>query len=114
MFIYYLTNEIYLNKEKPENNTIRVDNLNNKWCKIIENNKWITTTKDSAKQKIFSKLSEIILLILDDVKDKVPQDRINIIKDFFEKEIGEEEYIDESLTKLIFKIYDFTINDINK
>jgi len=77
-----LSNEIYLNKDKPENNTIKIDNLNNKWCKIIENNKWITTTKDSAKEKIFSKVSDIILLILDDVKDIVPKEKRKIIADF--------------------------------
>ena len=106
-----LSNEIYLNKDKPENNTIKIDNLNNKWCKIIENNKWITTTKDSAKEKIFSKVSDIILLILDDVKDKVPKEKRKIIADFLEKD-ADDEYIKETLAEMILKIYNFTINDL--
>lgn len=101
-----LSNEIYLNNDKPENNTIRVDNLDNKWCKIIENNKWITTTKDSAKQKIFSKVSDIILLILDDVKDKVPKEKRKIIADFLEKD-ADDIYIKETLADMIVKIYNF-------
>jgi rubredoxin len=101
-----LSNEIYLNNDKPENNTIRVDNLDNKWCKIIENNKWITTTKDSAKEKIFSKVSDIILLILDDVKDKVPKEKRKIIADFLEKDV-DDTYIKETLAEMIVKIYNF-------
>lgn len=106
-----LSNEIYLNKDKPENNTIKIDNLNNKYCKIIENNKWITTTKDSAKEKIFTKVSDIILLILDDVKDKVPKNKRDIITNFLEKDV-DDEYIKETLTEMVLKIYNFTINDL--
>ena len=50
-----ISDEIYLNEKHPENQTIKIDNLNNKFCKVKEKNKWITTTKDSAKEKIFSK-----------------------------------------------------------
>jgi uncharacterized C2H2 Zn-finger protein len=107
-----LSNEIYLNKDKPENNTIKIDNLNNKWCKIIENNKWITTTKDSAKEKIFSKVSDIILLILDDVKDKVPKEKRKIIADFLEKD-ADDEYIKGALKPLFLKIYNYTVNEMN-
>ena len=106
-----LSNEIYLNKEKPENNTIKIDNLNNKYCKIIENNKWITTTKDTALKKIFLNVSDIILLILDDVKDKVPEKRREIIANYLEKDV-DDEYIKETLTELILKIYNFSINDL--
>jgi len=107
-----LSNEIYLNKEKPENNTIKIDNLNNKYCKVIENNKWITTTKDNALKKIFNNVSDIILLILDDVKDKVPEKRREIIANYLEKDI-DDEYIKETLTEMILKIYNFTLNDLN-
>ena len=107
-----LSNEIYLNKEKPENNTIKIDNLNNKYCKVIENNKWITTTKDNALKKIFNNVSDIILLILDDVKDKVPEKRREIIANYLEKDI-DDEYIKETLTEMILKIYNFTMNDLN-
>ena len=107
-----LSNEIYLNKEKPENNTIKIDNLNNKYCKVIENNKWITTTKENALKKIFNNVSDIILLILDDVKDKVPEKRREIIANYLEKDI-DDEYIKETLTEMILKIYNFTMNDLN-
>jgi hypothetical protein len=107
-----LSNEIYLNKEKPENNTIKIDNLNNKYCKVIENNKWITTTKDNALKKIFNNVSDIILLILDDVNDKVPEKRREIIANYLEKDI-DDEYIKETLTEMILKIYNFTLNDLN-
>jgi hypothetical protein len=54
-----LSNEIYLNEVHPENQTIKIDNLNNKFCKVKENNKWVTTTKDAALKKIFDKIFDI-------------------------------------------------------
>ena len=106
-----LSNEIYLNKDRPNNNTIKIDNLNNKYCKIIENNKWITTTKESALRKIFLTVSDLVLLILDDVKDKVPEKRRQIISDYLEKDF-EDEYIKETITEFILNIYNFTINEV--
>lgn len=106
-----LSNEIYLNKDRPNNNTIKIDNLNNKYCKIIENNKWVTTTKESALRKIFLTVSDLVLLILDDVKDKVPEKRRQIISDYLEKDF-EDEYIKETITEFILNIYNFTINEV--
>jgi len=106
-----LSNEIYLNKDKPNNNTIKVDNIDNKYCKIIENNKWITTTKDAALQKIFLKVSNIILLILEDVKDSVPEKRREIVTGYLEKDF-EDPYIKETIKDFILNIYNFTTNEI--
>lgn len=107
-----LSNEIYLNKEQLNNNTIKIDNLNNKYCKIIENNKWITTTKDSALQKIFLKVSNIILLILDDIKDTVPEKRRKIIEDYLNKDF-EDQYIKETISDFILNIYNFNTTEVN-
>lgn len=106
-----LSNEIYLNKNKPNNNTIKVDNIDNKYCKIIENNKWITTTKESALQKIFLKVSNIIIIILEDVKETVPEKRRDIITGYLEKDF-EDPYIKEAIKDFILNIYNFTTNEI--
>jgi rubredoxin len=109
-----LSNEIYLNKDRPNNNTIKIDNLNNKYCKIVENNKWITTTKESALKKIFSKVSNILLLIMDDdVNGKVPEKRKETIRDYLEKDFDDDnEDLKDTITEFILDIYNFTVNEI--
>jgi len=106
-----LSNEIYLNKDKPDNNTIKIDNLNNKYCKIIENNKWITTTKDKAIKDLFNRVTDILMNLMDDLEESIPEKRRDIISNYLEKDV-DDEYIKETLTELILKIYNFTINDL--
>ena len=106
-----LSNEIYLNKDKPDNNTIKIDNLNNKYCKIIENDKWITTTKDKAIKDLFNRVTDILMNFMDDLEESIPEKRRDIISNYLEKDV-DDEYIKETLTELILKIYNFTINDL--
>jgi hypothetical protein len=105
-----LSNEIYLNTKQPHNNTIKIDNLNNKYCKIIENNKWITTTKDTAMKNIFNKIADVLINFMDEVKDSVPEKRLNIINEYLEKDF-EEDYIKETIKEFILNIYNFTIDE---
>jgi len=106
-----LSNEIYLNKDKPDNNTIKIDNLNNKYCKIIENDKWVTTTKDKALKDLFNRVTEILMNFMDDLEESIPEKRRDIISNYLEKDV-DDEYIKETLTELILNIYNFTINDL--
>lgn len=101
-----LSNEIYLNEKHPENQTIKIDNLNNKFCKIKENNKWITTCKDTALKKIFDKVSSIVESCLHDNKDSIPEQKINIINGYIEKDF-KDELVVEAVKKLAFNIYNF-------
>jgi len=106
-----LSNEIYLNDKYPENNTIKVDNLNNKYCKIKKNNKWITTTKDDALKRIFDKVADEILKNSDDFADSISEQRLASIIQYFEKDY-DEEIIKDAIKKFIIDIYNYTLNDV--
>jgi|UniRef100_A0A6C0H0P3 hypothetical protein len=106
-----LSNEIYLNKTNPQNNTIKIDNINNKFCKVIEDNKWITTTKDKALQNIFIKVADILMKFMDDLSDSIPEKQMDIINDYLNKDF-EDIYIKETVKEFILNIYNFTINEI--
>ena len=101
-----LSNEIYLNKDKLNNNTIKVDNLNNKYCQIIKDNKWITTTKNSALKKIFVKVADIILTIMEDITDKIPEVQRKIVSNYLNLDF-EHQYIKETMCDFILNIYNF-------
>jgi uncharacterized C2H2 Zn-finger protein len=101
-----ISDEIYLNEKHPENQTIKIDNLNNKFCKVKEKNKWITTTKDAALKKIFDRVFEIVINCIDDTKDVISEEKINIINGYIEKDF-EDEIIVEAVKKLALNIYNF-------
>jgi hypothetical protein len=101
-----ISDEIYLNEKHPENQTIKIDNLNNKFCKVKEKNKWITTTKDAALKKIFDRVFEIVINCIDDTNDVITEEKINIINGYIEKDF-EDEIIVEAVKKLALNIYNF-------
>ena len=101
-----LSNEIYLNEQHPENQTIKIDNLNNKFCKIKENNKWITATKDTALKKMFNKACSIVETIINENKDSISEKQIKQINDYIERDF-EDKAVVESVKKLALNIYNF-------
>jgi hypothetical protein len=101
-----LSDEIYLNQKHPENQTIKIDNLNNKFCKVKEKNKWITTTKEEALKKIFNRAVEIVNNCLAENEDIISDEKINIINGYIEKDF-EDELIVDAVKKLALNIYNF-------
>ena len=101
-----LSNKIYLNDEHPENNTIKIDNLKNDLCKIKNNNKWITSTKDDALKNIFDKLCTIVKLCIDENKDEMPEKVFKKIDGYIELDFTDK-YAISSVKKLAFDIYNY-------
>jgi hypothetical protein len=50
-----LIKDIYLNKEHPENGTIKVENLNNKYAHVYNNGKWDTILKYDLREQLHKK-----------------------------------------------------------
>ena len=101
-----LSDEIYLNEKHPENQTIKINNLNNKFCKVKEKNKWITTTKDAALKKIFDRVFDIVINCIDETETEISEEKINIINGYIEKDFNDELVI-EAVKKLALNIYNF-------
>jgi hypothetical protein len=101
-----LSNEIYLNEKHPENQTIKIDNLNNKFCKIKQNNKWITADKNESLQKIFTRACEIVSMCIMENKDMYKEAKLETINGYIEKDFDDEIVI-ETVKKLALDIYNF-------
>jgi rubredoxin len=101
-----LSNEIYLNEQHPENQTIKIDNLNNKFCKIKKNNKWITADKNESLKKIFNRACEIVSMCIMDNKDMYKEAQLETINGYIEKDF-DDEIIIETVKKLALDIYNF-------
>jgi hypothetical protein len=50
-----LIKDIYLNKEHPENGTIKVENINNKYAHVYNNGKWDTILKYDLREQLHKK-----------------------------------------------------------
>jgi hypothetical protein len=101
-----LSNEIYLNEQHPENQTIKIDNLNNKFCKIKQNNKWITADKNESLHKIFNRACEIVSMCIMENKDMYKEAQLETINGYIEKDF-DDEIIIETVKKLALDIYNF-------
>jgi hypothetical protein len=101
-----LTNEIYLNEQHPENQTIKIDNLNNKFCKVKKNNKWITADKNESLKKIFNRACEIVSICIMENKDMYKEAQLETINGYIEKDF-EDEIIIETVKKFALDIYNF-------
>lgn len=109
-----LSNKIYLDNNHPENKTIKIDNLNNNYCLIVQDNKWVTTTKDNAMKKIMNKITTVIdkFINLDNTDDedqdnnktKFTPTKIKIINEYLEKELDDKSII-EIIKNVILDIY---------
>ena len=111
-----LSNKIYLDNNHPENKTIKIDNLNNNYCLIVQDNKWVTTTKDNAMKKIMNNITTVIDKFInldntddenddkDNYKKKITPTKIKIINEYLEKELDDKSII-EIIKNVILEIY---------
>ena len=79
---------------------VTIVNKIGKFCKVIEDNKWITTTKDKALQNIFIKVADILMKFMDDLSDSIPEKQMDIINDYLNKDF-EDIYIKETVKEFI-------------
>jgi len=63
-----LIKDIYLNKEHPENSTIKVENINNKYAHIYKGGKWDTMLKYDLREQIHKKNYTILKMHYDKLK----------------------------------------------
>jgi hypothetical protein len=63
-----LIKDIYLNKEHPENKTVKVDNINNKYALVYNNDKWDTMLKSDLKEMLHKKNYTVLKMHYDKLK----------------------------------------------
>jgi hypothetical protein len=64
-----LIKDIYLNKEHPENSTIKVENINNKYALVYDNEKWSTILKYDLREQIHKKNYTILKMHYNKLKN---------------------------------------------
>jgi hypothetical protein len=79
-----LIKDIYLNKDHPENGTVKVENINNKYAHVYNNGKWDTTLKSDLKELLHKKNYTILKMHYDKLKKSMSipkkEDTISFLK----------------------------------
>jgi hypothetical protein len=63
-----LIKDIYLNNEHPENKTVKVENINNKYALVFNNDKWDTMLKSDLKEMLHKKNYTVLKMHYDKLK----------------------------------------------
>ena len=64
-----LIKDIYLNKEHPENGTVKIENINNKYALVYDNGKWNTILKYELRERLHKKNYTILKMHYDKLKN---------------------------------------------
>ena len=80
--------------------------MNNDFCKIKNNNKWITSTKDEALKKIFDKVCTIVKFCIDENKEEIEENVFKRIDEYIEKDFEDKQAIN-AVKKLALGIYNY-------
>ena len=103
--------KIHFDPEHPENHNIKVTNQNNNYAKIVKDNKWVTTNKKNAIEKMIQSGYDILEEKYNDSKEAITtlkQEKFEEFQTRFEED-------DKELLKNIKKDVDLTvINGTNK
>lgn len=76
-----LIKDIYLDKEHPENRTVKVDNINNKYALVFNDGKWESILKYELKELLHKKNHTLLKMQykkLKDLMDTAKKDEISV------------------------------------
>jgi hypothetical protein len=108
MGVKSLTHVIHLDKNKPENHTIKVTNIKSPFVSVIKDGKWIYKDKDEALSELISKENDILKSHYEenevDMKRKWTEHKLEVVKRWLDRLDDEDKELWMRLKKEIFLI----------
>jgi hypothetical protein len=100
-----LTKDIYLRLDHPENRTIKVENINNKYAYVYERDKWRGILKSELKEILYKKNKKLIRVQLETLKDIIDETNSNSIKLYLARNIDVDPVMKDLNEKMILLFY---------
>ena len=100
-----LTQDIYFDKNHPENRTIKIENINNKYALVFNNGKWDTILKYELREILHEnnhKLLRIHTKKLKELMDNAKKSSINV---FLARTCNDDPHLDYMIDKIILLFY---------
>ena len=101
-----LTEDIYLNEDHPENLTIKVDNLNNKFAFIYEDGKWKGILKYELKNILHDTNSRLLKVHYKKLKDLLDTAKKNSINVFLARQYDSDPHLKDMNEKMVLLFYE--------
>ena len=108
-----LIKDIYLNKEHPENKTVKVENINNKYALVFNNDKWDTMLKADLKEMLHKKNYTILKMHYNKLKKSMSVPKREETMAFLSRDETGDPHMMYVIDKIILLFYnDGDVDDI--
>jgi hypothetical protein len=106
-----LIKDIYLNKDHPENSTVKVENINNKYAHVYNNGKWDAILKADLKEELHKKNYTILKMHYDKLKKSMSIPKREETYTFLKRDDFSDPHMMYVIDKIILLFYNDTDDD---
>jgi hypothetical protein len=100
-----LIKDIYLNKDHPENATVKVENINNKYAHVYKNGKWAAILKADLKEQLHKKNYTILKMHYDKLKKTMTIPKKEETRVFLQRDDFSDPHMMYVIDKIILLFY---------
>jgi len=100
-----LIKDIYLNKAHPENGTVKVENINNKYAHIYRNDKWDVILKADLKEQIHKKNYTVLKMHYDKLRKSMSLPKREETRTFLARDDSGDPHMMYVIDKIILLFY---------
>ena len=100
-----LTQDIYFDKNHPENRTIKIENINNKYALVFNNGKWDTILKYELREILHENNHKLLRIHTKKLKDLLDNAKKSSINVFLARTCNDDPHLDYMIDKIILLFY---------
>jgi hypothetical protein len=107
-----LIKDIYLNKAHPENGTVKVENINNKYAHIYRNDKWDVILKADLKEQIHKKNYTVLKMHYDKLRKSMSLPKREETRTFLARDDSGDPHMMYVIDKIILLFYNGEYDEV--
>jgi hypothetical protein len=100
-----LAQDIYFDKNHPENKTIKIDNINNKYALVFNNGKWETILKYELREILHEKNHHLLRIHTNRLKELLDSAKKSSINVFLSRQCHIDPHLEYMIDKIILLFY---------
>ena len=100
-----LAQDIYFDKDHPENKTIKIDNINNKYALVFNNGKWETILKYELREILHEKNHHLLRIHTNRLKELLDSAKKSSINVFLSRQCHIDPHLEYMIDKIILLFY---------
>jgi hypothetical protein len=100
-----LAQDIYFDKDHPENKTIKIDNINNKYALVFNNGKWETILKYELREILHEKNHHLLRIHTNRLKELLDSAKKSSINVFLSRQCHNDPHLEYMIDKIILLFY---------